>query len=139
MKWNMSHDKRKHIFEAVDEYFKRAELMVERVFVSSWNEAAEYIEPLYNITVGSNEVIVTMDLPYVNPEEISLKLPADDTIELHANTKRRITFAEMGVRHRGGQFKSYRALVHMPVAVVEAGITSKFKRGILEIRLPRAV
>jgi HSP20 family molecular chaperone IbpA len=123
----------------MDEYFKRAELMVERAFVSSWNETAESIEPLYNITVGSGEVIVTMDLPYVNPEEVTLKLPADDVIEVYANTKRRITFADMGVRHRRGQFKSYHTRIHMPVPVVESGITSKFKRGVLEIRLPRLV
>jgi HSP20 family molecular chaperone IbpA len=135
----MSHDTRKHILETMDEYFKRAELMVERAFVSSWNETAESIEPLYNITVGSGEVIVTMDLPYVNPEEVTLKLPADDVIEVYANTKRRITFADMGVRHRRGQFKSYHTRIHMPVPVVESGITSKFKRGVLEIRLPRLV
>jgi HSP20 family molecular chaperone IbpA len=135
----MSHDRRKHILEAMDEYFKRAEFMVERAFVSSWNETAESIEPLYNITVGSSEVIVTMDLPYVNPEEVTLKLPADDVIEIYANTKRRITFADMGVSHRHGQFKSYHTRVHMPVPVVESGMTSKFKRGVLEIRLPRLV
>ena len=135
----MSHDKRKHIFDTVDEYFKRAEFMVERVFISTWNEAAECIEPLYNISVSASEVVVTVDLPYVNPEEINLKLPADDTVEIDANTKRRITFADMGVKHRGGQFKSYHAVVHMPVPVVESGMTSRFKRGILEIRLPRLV
>jgi HSP20 family molecular chaperone IbpA len=133
----MSHDKKKQFFETMDEYFKRAEFMFERVLVPSWNVVAQSIEPLYNISVGSNEVIVTVDLPYANHEEVTLKLPADDTVEVSANTKRRITFAEMGVRHRGGQFKSYHALIHMPVPVVESGMTSKFKRGVLEIRLPR--
>jgi HSP20 family molecular chaperone IbpA len=133
----MSHDKRKHLFEAMDEYFKRAEYMFERVFVPSWNEAAQTIEPLYNMAVGSSEVIVTVDLPYVNPEEVTLKVPADDTVEIYANTKRQITFADMGVRHRGGQFKGYHARINMPVPVLESGMTSKFKRGVLEIRLPR--
>jgi len=135
----MSHERRKHLFEAMDEYFKRAEYMFERVFTSSWNEAAQSIEPLYNIAVGSSEVILTVDLPYVNQEEVTLKVPADDTVEIYANTKRRITFADMGVRHRGGQFKSYHARVHMPVPVLESGMTSKFKRGVLEVRLPRLV
>jgi len=135
----MSHDRRKHLLETMDEYFKRAEFMVERVFAPGWNEAAESIEPLYHITVGLSEVIVTVDLPYVNPDEVTLKLPADDTVEFYANTKRRITFADMGVTHRGGQFKSYHARIHMPVPVAESGMTSKFKRGILEIRLPRLV
>lgn len=135
----MAHERRKHLFEAMDEYFKRAEYMFERVFAPSWNEAAQSIEPLYNIAVGSSEVILTVDLPYVNQEEVTLKVPADDTVEIYANTKRRITFADMGVRHRGGQFKSYHARIHMPVPVLESGMTSKFKRGVLEVRLPRLV
>ena len=135
----MSHERRKHLFEAMDEYFRRAEYMFERVFTSSWNEAAQCIEPLYNIAVGSSDVILTVDLPYVNRDEVTLKVPADDTVEILANTKHRITFADMGVKHRGGQFKCYHARIHLPVPVLESGMTSKFKRGILEIRLPRPV
>ncbi len=135
----MSRERRKHLAETMDEYFKRAEFMFERVYASAWNEAAQSIEPLYNIAVGSSEVIVTVDLPYVDPQQVAIKLPADDTIEISANTKRRITFADLGVRHRGGQFKSYHALIHMPVQVVESGMTSKLKRGVLEVRLPRLV
>jgi len=135
----MSHERRKHLFEAMDEYFKRAEFMFERAFASSWNEDSQSIEPLYNISVGSSEVILTVDLPYVNQEAVTLKVPADDTVEIQANTKRQITFADLGVRHRGGQFKCYHARIHMPVAVVESGMTSKFKRGVLEVRLPRMV
>ncbi|TSA43519.1 Hsp20/alpha crystallin family protein, partial [archaeon] len=37
------------------------------------------------------------------------------------------------------QFKSYHTRIHMPVPVVESGMISKFKRGVLEIRLPRLV
>jgi len=133
----MSHERRKHLFEAMDEYFKRAEFMFERAFASSWNEDSQSIEPLYNISVGSSEVILTVDLPYVDQEAVTLKVPADDTVEIQANTKRRITFADLGVRHRGGQFKCYHARIHMPVPVVESGMTSKFKRGVLEVRLPR--
>jgi HSP20 family molecular chaperone IbpA len=137
----VSHESRKHthVFEAMDEYIKRAEYMFERVFVSSWNEATQAIEPLYYITVGSSEIIVTVDLPYVNPEDVTLTLPAEDTVEVYANTKRRITFADLGVRHRGGQFKCYHVRIHVPVSVVELGMTSRFKRGVLEIHLRRLV
>jgi len=135
----MAHERRKHLIDAVDEYFKRAEYMLERMFVSGWNEAAQSIEPLYNIAVGSSEVILTVDLPYVNPNEVTLKLPADDIVEVLANTKRRITFVDMGVKHRGGEFKCYHAKIRIPVPVAESGMTSKLKRGVLEIHLPRLV
>ena len=133
----MSHEKRRHLIEAVDEYLRRAEYAVERVFTSGWNEAAQSIEPLYNIAVGSSEVILTIDLPYVNLNEVTLKVPTDHTVEVSASTKRRITFAEMGVRHRGGEFKRYHARIRIPVPVAESGMTSIFKRGVLEIHLQR--
>jgi len=82
---------------------------------------------------------LTVDLPYVDAGQVTIKVPSNDTIELQANTKRKITFADMGVRHRGGQFRSYRARIHMPVPVVESGMTSKLKRGVLQVNLPREV
>lgn len=135
----MSHDRRKRLFDVMDEYFKRIEYMFEGPFASGWNEAAQCIEPLYDIAVSSTEVILTVDLPYVDSQQVTVKVPANDTIEINANTKRRITFADMGVGHRGGQFKCYRARIHMPVPVLESGMTSKFKRGVLQLNLPRLV
>jgi HSP20 family molecular chaperone IbpA len=135
----MSHERRKHLFEVMDEYFKRIEYLLEGPFASGWNEAAQSIEPLFNIAVGSTDVVVTVDLPYVDPQQVAIRIPTDDTIEISANTKRQITFADMGVKHRGGQFKCYRARIHMPVPVVESGMTSKLKRGVLQIQVPRRV
>jgi HSP20 family molecular chaperone IbpA len=134
----MSRERRKHPYDVVDEYFKRIEYLFESPFASGWNEAVQSIEPLYNIAVGSTEVIVTVDLPYVDPQQVTIKIPTNDTIEINANTRRQITFADLGVRHRGGQFKCYRARIHMPVPV-ESGMTSKLKRGLLQIHLPRQV
>jgi len=135
----MSRERRKHLFDLMDEYFHRVESLFEGPFASGWNEAAQCIEPLYSIAVGSSEVFLTVDLPYVDPQQVTIRIPADDTIEINADTKRKITFADMGVRHRGGQFKCYRARIHMPVPVVESGMTSKLKRGVLQIRLPRQI
>ena len=133
----VSHDRRRHLAHVVDEYFRRAEVTFERSFSSGWNEAASSIEPLYNVFVGANEVILTIDLPYVEPNTVKVRVATDDTLDVAANTSKRISFKDLGMRHRTGEFTCYQARIHIPVPVDEAGIKTKLKRGFLEIRMPR--
>jgi HSP20 family molecular chaperone IbpA len=129
----------KHVHELIDEYLRRLELTVERAFSTGWNELDECIEPLYNAFVGPSEVVLTIDLPYANPDTVKVNVVADDVIEVQATTKRKITFRELGIKHRVGEFSAYRCRIHLPVAVDESGITQKLKRGILEVHLPRSL
>lgn len=88
--------------------------------------------------VTSNEVFLTVDLPYVNVKRVKLSCPTDDSIEVYAETSKKITFKDLGIKHRHGEFTSYHAIVHMPVPVNEKKITKKFKRGVLEVHIPRS-
>ena len=104
---------------------------------SGWNAAASAIQPLYNLFVAAEEVVLTVDLPYVNQKSVKLKLPTKDSIEVYAETTKRITFHDLGAKHRHGEFTSYHAMIRMPVPVDEKRATKKFKRGLLEVHLPR--
>ncbi len=104
---------------------------------SGWNVAAACIEPLYNLFVGATEVVLTIDLPYVNQSRIKLACPANDIVELYAETTRKITFEDLGVKHRHGEFTCYHTRIRIPVPVDENRINTKFKRGVLEIHIPR--
>jgi HSP20 family molecular chaperone IbpA len=104
---------------------------------SSWNPAAACIQPLYDLFVAATEVVLTVDLPYVNQEHVKLTCPTDDSLEVYAETTRKITFRELGAKHRRGEFTCYRAMVRMPVPVDEKRISRSFKRGVLEIHIPR--
>lgn len=123
--------------QIVDEYLRRAEMMFERSFSSGWNEVACCIEPLYNVFVGGSEIILTIDLPYVEPNSVKIRVAADDTIDVSANTIKPISLKDFGMHHRTGEFSRYQTRIHIPVPVDEAGITTKLKRGILEVRMPR--
>lgn len=57
--------------------------------------------------------------------------------EIYAETSRKITFRDLGVKHRHGEFTCYHARIRIPVPVDENRIGSKFKRGVLEVHLPR--
>jgi len=102
-----------------------------------WNAAAASIQPLYNLFVAATEVVLTVDLPYVDHKQVKLHCPTDDSLELYAETNRKITFRDLGAKHRHGEFTCYRARILIPVHVDEKRISTKFKRGVLEVRIPR--
>ena len=104
---------------------------------SGWNAATSTIQPLYNLFVAADEVVLTVDLPYANQKSVKLKLPTKDSIEVFAATTKRITFHDLGARHRHGEFTSYHTIIRMPVPVNEKRATRKFKKGLLEVHLPR--
>lgn len=104
---------------------------------SGWNVAAACIEPLYNLTVGATEIVLTIDLPYLNQKQVELGCPEDDIVELLAQTSRKITFKDLGIKHRHGEFTCYHARIRMPVPVDERSIKTNFKRGVLEVHLAR--
>jgi HSP20 family molecular chaperone IbpA len=70
-------------------------------------------------------------------KRVKLTCPTEDSLEVYAETSKKITFKELGIKHRHGEFTSYYALIRMPVAVNESKITKKFKRGLLEVHVPR--
>jgi HSP20 family molecular chaperone IbpA len=104
---------------------------------SSWNVAGACIEPLYNVMVAATEVVLTIDLPYVNQKQVNLRCPADDVVEVYAETSKKITFKDLGFKHRHGEFTCYHARIRMPVSVDEGHMKRHFKRGVLEVHIRR--
>ena len=102
-----------------------------------WNVTAACIEPLHNVTVGVAEVMVTVDLPYVNSREVKISFPAKDVLEVYAETSRKITFKALGAKHRHGEFTCYHARIRIPVQFDEKKARWQFKRGVLELHVPR--
>ena len=128
--------RRRSIFDILDEYFSRAEMLFERAFGSGWDELSSCIEPLSNIFVGASDVVITIDMPYVDRDSVRIEI-RDDVVEVLAKTEKPICLDEMGLRHRMGRFNSYHAVLRVPVPVDKDRMEARLKRGILEIRLPR--
>ncbi len=103
----------------------------------SWDTKLCCIEPLCNVSVTDDEVIITADLPYTDPDKITVEPIAKDLLEIKAEIRRKVGFHELGVTHRQGEFQFFRCVNRVPVPVDFKKMETKFKRGILEIRLPR--
>jgi len=103
----------------------------------SWDINAHSLEPLFDVSVSSDKVIVTADLPKVDPENIRISRISDDIIEITAKMRVKINFEDLGVTHRKGEFSYFSCRVPLPVPVDTSRAKARFKRGILEITLPR--
>ncbi|MCS7115257.1 MAG: Hsp20/alpha crystallin family protein [Nitrososphaerota archaeon] len=134
--------KRRSIFDIMDEYFESLEEWIESLRESiierpSWDCRACTMEPLHNISVTGNEVIVTVDLPYTEEKTIEVKPISSDTIEISAKMRRKVSFDEFGITHHKGEFHRFHCQTRIPVPVYMDKMEVRFKKGILEIRLPR--
>lgn len=134
--------KRRSLFDILGEYFEELESWIERVTESSlerpsWDERECCIEPLCNIFVGPSEVIVTADLPYAEASTVKVEPIGEDAIEIMAKMKRKVSFGDFGITYREGEFSMFRCQTRIPVPVDMERMEIRFKRGILEIHLPR--
>jgi HSP20 family molecular chaperone IbpA len=103
----------------------------------SWNMESCCIESLFNITVDTDEVMITADLPYTDADKIKISPIARRMLEIKAEMKRKVRFEEFGITHRQGEFRFFRCRVRVPVPVDFTRMKTQLKRGILEVHLPR--
>jgi len=134
--------KRRSIFDILGEYFEELESWAERMVESSferpsWDERERCIEPLCSIFVGPSKVVVTADLPYAEANTVKVEPTSEDAIEIVAKMKRKISFGDFGITHREGEFSTFKCQVRVPVPVDMEQMEIRFKKGILEIHLPR--
>jgi len=116
---------------------RHAKRLKDETFKSGWDEVSSSIEPLSNVTVGVDEITVTVDLPLVDDKHIRVQVHGVDTVEIYAKTKRTVRFDDLGIKHRSGEFTCYHTLMELPEPVDGAGVIYHLKHGILEIRLPK--
>ena len=134
--------RRRSIFDIMRERMEEFEEIADEIFERfmerpSWDVRTHSLEPLCDVFVSSDRVIVTADLPKVNPESIRVNGISDDLIEIAAEMRVKVNFEDLGVTHRKGEFSCFSCRVQLPVPVDTSKARARFKRGILEITLPR--
>jgi HSP20 family molecular chaperone IbpA len=102
----------------------------------SWRTRSSTIEPLTNVIVEMEEVIVTADIPCADVSKIRVSFVDEKTLEITAQLKRKFRFQDFNISHRRGEFSRYHAMVTIPVPI-EKRIALTCEKNILEIRLPR--
>ncbi len=134
--------RRRSIFDILREYMEELEELTDEMFERfmehpSWDASEKSLEPLCDVIVKTDRVIVTADLPRADPENIRISGISDDLIEITAKMKMKVNFEDLGVTHRRGEFTCFSCRVPLPVPVDVSKAKARFRKGILEVILPR--
>lgn len=132
--------RRRSIFDLINEYVEEVESLADQLLPverQSWDVRASTLEPLCNVSVKPDEVVVTADLPFSDPDSIRVEPLDEKTLEISAKIVRRVCCEDLGIIHQRGEFSTFKCQTHIPVAVDAEKRTKRFKKGILEVRLPR--
>ena len=134
--------KRRSTTDIFDDYFQDLEQEYERwrdrlLERPSWDQRTSTIEPLRDMVVTPTEVTVTVDLPLTKEKTLQVKPLDGNTLEISARMKRRMTFREMGITHHRGEFQRFHCRSRIPVPVQMSKMRIRFKKGMLEVHLPR--
>ena len=140
----MSKKKEKSLsFDAMEKYLEEIEALAEEVMSSafpegpSWNTETCCLQALSNVFITPIEVIVTADLPNIEPETVKVEAVNENVIEITAKMKKKVRFADLGICHRQGEFSFLRCQdrLHVAIDVEKMGVSNE--GGILEVRFPR--
>lgn len=138
----MSIERKHAISEIVDRYFEELEHEFEhwgrrQADRPSWNQRNCTIEPLHDMKITPTEVVVTVDLPLTFENKVQVKPLDENILEISAEMKRKVRFSELGITHCEGEFQKLHCYSRVPVPVRMSKMKIKFKKGILEVHLPR--
>jgi len=104
---------------------------------SGFGRAAAVKYPPVNVFTSEEDVVVTSELPGVNPEDVDLTITGD--VLTLKGTRRRQEIGEGQTWHRRERgYGDFYRTIQLPYNVDSAKVEAKYNKGILRITLPRA-
>lgn len=137
----MRERKKRRSPNVVDEYFGGIEEWAERMDETlaqkpSWNLKDCTMEPLREINMTATEVIVTVDLPLTQESAVQVR-PTDNSLEISAKMRRKLHLHELGISYHRGEIQKFQCHIRIPVPVNMDKMSIKYKKGMLEVHMPR--
>ncbi|MBN1785216.1 MAG: Hsp20/alpha crystallin family protein [Candidatus Bathyarchaeota archaeon] len=135
--------RKRSIFDVMGEYVEvfdaLADELLEATFPEgpSWNIETCCLQALSNVFVTSREVVITADMPNIEPETVKVEAVDETVIQITAKMKKKVRFADLGIYHRQGEFSALRCQDRIQVPFDSEKMKISFTGGILEVRFPR--
>jgi HSP20 family molecular chaperone IbpA len=125
--------------EYIDEFEALADEFMETAFPEgpSWDCDTFCLHALCNLFITPQEVIITADLPNINPKTVKIEVLDENLLEITAKMKKKVQFSDLGIYHRQGEFSSLRCQGRIPVSIDASKMMISYKGRIWEIRFPR--
>lgn len=123
---------------AIRPFFRTINLLdeVEDMARRAWDTS---LTPRVDMYEEDNQVIVKAELPDIAKKDIDISLE-DDVLTIKAEKKEETEEGEKGTTHytRERRFGQYVRRMTLPGKVDTENVTATLKKGVLEIKLPRA-
>jgi HSP20 family molecular chaperone IbpA len=134
--------RKRSVSEMIDEYFADFDKWAQgfgEVFMErpSWNLRTRSIEPLRDMMITPKEVLVTVDLPFTSKSTVKVEPVGSKALEITAKMKRKIRLDDLGIAYCRGEFQKFHSHMLIPVSVNMKKMDVQYKKGILEIHIPR--
>jgi HSP20 family molecular chaperone IbpA len=135
--------RKRSIFDIMGEYTEEFDSLTDELLESafpegpSWNTEKCCLEALSNVFVTSREVIVTADMPNIDPETVKVETADKNVIQITAKMNKILRFSNLGMPHMQGEFSALRCQDQIQVAIDTEKMRISFIGGILEVRFPR--
>jgi HSP20 family molecular chaperone IbpA len=134
--------RKRSVSEMIDEYFADLDKWAEgfgEVWIEkpSWNLRNRSIEPLRDMMITPKEVLVTVDLPFTSKSTVKVEPVGSNALEITAKMKRKIRLDDLGIAYCRGEFQKFHSHLLIPVSVNMKKMDVQYKKGILEIHIPR--
>lgn len=102
-----------------------------------WDGTTCCLEALGDVQETATELIITVDLPMVNKEDIEITTTPNE-LSIHADTRNEIRFKRWGTVQRELSFRSFTKTVPLPPGTDADKIHASFNKGLLQIHVPKA-
>ena len=134
--------KKYSIFDVMNKSMEEFEKLMERIIAYEYSESPSWdsknccLKALSNVLITPREVIVTADLPNIEPKTVKVKVD-ENNIQISAKMKEKVRFTDFGICHRLGEFSYLSCQDYIQVAFNSEKKKISWKGGILEIRFQR--
>lgn len=93
--------------------------------------------PNVEVYTGENEVVVTAELPGIDPKDVEVEI-TEDAVHLCGESRREEEIQEDTYFRSERQFGRFDRIIALPERVKEEAANATFKNGVLTIRAPLA-
>ena len=106
-----------------------------RIIKAMWSYNGN-LEPLHELEDRGDEIVVTLDLPGVEKENVEINT-TEDSVEIKARMSEAVCWERWGSVQRRISFQQFRKQIKLPEQIDPEKASASLKNGILRISLPK--
>ncbi|MFB3765715.1 MAG: Hsp20/alpha crystallin family protein [Methanotrichaceae archaeon] len=115
--------------------------LIEQLGITNWfpaNLGGDVKIPPADVKETDDAVIVTLDLPGINKEDIDISV-LDNELRVVAERKEEREESDKGYHKRERAYNRFERLIPLPVAVRAEEASAKMDNGVLKVTLPKEI